>query len=262
VMGIKSAEEVMVERPDSTAERRDSGTSVPALPWEAVNEEGPATSRYAPHGDPRGVPSRGRAVSQRPIGSATAPIPHAQPPSGSPGARIVRADATSASESLRWRRGIGGPAWDPPRHRRASPPLRVPPVPRRGSAPSRAPGVLDRDHDPHDPPSTDSGGAQPPSGCRPAIGTGAGAAAAPHPSRLGPDGGLGVRGWPAGPLTPKGRLSAPVDRYCRRPPSRRRRRQRLRSTLGTPRSPPPSAPCRRDHQQEARSGVPPEGERP
>jgi hypothetical protein len=43
VMGIKSAEEVMVERPDSTAERRDSGTSVPALPWEAVNEEGPAT---------------------------------------------------------------------------------------------------------------------------------------------------------------------------------------------------------------------------
>ena len=41
------------KRPDSTAERRDSRESVPALPREAVNEEGPASSRYARHRDRR-----------------------------------------------------------------------------------------------------------------------------------------------------------------------------------------------------------------
>ena len=38
------------KRPDSTAERRDSGTSFPALPWKAVDDEGPdrLTLRSAP----------------------------------------------------------------------------------------------------------------------------------------------------------------------------------------------------------------------
>src|SRR6478609_4265718 len=39
VREMESVEDVMAEGPDSTAERRDSGKSVPALPWRAVNEE-------------------------------------------------------------------------------------------------------------------------------------------------------------------------------------------------------------------------------
>src|SRR3954451_6159331 len=53
VRGLRNVEDVMADTPDSTAERRNSGTSVPALPWEGANEEGSTTSRYARHRDRR-----------------------------------------------------------------------------------------------------------------------------------------------------------------------------------------------------------------
>jgi hypothetical protein len=109
-------------------------------------------------------------------------------------ARSVGADATSASESLRWRRGIGGPSWGPPRHRQPSTPFRAAPIPRLdGYTLARALGILARDHYPDDPPAPESDGAahQPPA-CRPSIGTGPGAAAPPNPRRLGSDGDLGL----------------------------------------------------------------------
>jgi hypothetical protein len=74
-MEMQSVEDVMAEGPDSTAERRDSGKSVPALPWEAANEEGPAARRYAPQRDRR--PNRatgGRCGEGQPIDRLTAPI--------------------------------------------------------------------------------------------------------------------------------------------------------------------------------------------
>jgi hypothetical protein len=109
-------------------------------------------------------------------------------------ARSVGADATSASESLRWRRGIGGPSWGPPRHRQPSTPFRAAPIPRLdGYTLARALGLFARDHYPDDPPSPESDGAahQPPA-CRPSIDTGWGAAAPPNPRRLGSDGDLGL----------------------------------------------------------------------
>src|SRR3954453_5821476 len=53
VRGLRNVEDVMADTPDSTAKRRNSGTSVPALPWEVANEEGSTTSRYARHRDRR-----------------------------------------------------------------------------------------------------------------------------------------------------------------------------------------------------------------
>src|SRR3954447_4278393 len=74
VRGLRNVEDVMADTPDSTAERRNSGTSVPALPWEVANEEGSTTSRYARHRDRRvnRATDGPRAVAV--ISRSTAPI--------------------------------------------------------------------------------------------------------------------------------------------------------------------------------------------
>jgi hypothetical protein len=84
------------KRPDSTAGRRDGGTSVPALPREAVNEEGPTTGRYAPHQDRPKRAADGRRRGGLRSAARRRLFLGCSGRQVSPDARRVRADATSA----------------------------------------------------------------------------------------------------------------------------------------------------------------------